>query len=104
MRHTIRNAGALALAIWLAGCAGSPDVADSSSQAAEADTASSVAANDTVDPNAIRCKTTTSTGSRIGKKVCRTNAEWEEIQRASREAAETIQRESLHNTGMTEGG
>ncbi len=41
------------------------------------------------DPNARRCVATTTVGSRLSRRVCRTNAEWEEIEgAASRQAAE----------------
>ncbi len=44
------------------------------------------------DPNAVRCETVIRTGSRIGEKICKTNSQWEDERRTSREAAEAIQR------------
>jgi hypothetical protein len=45
--------------------------------------------NRRTDPNARRCVSTTTVGSRLSRRVCRTNAEWEEIEgAASRQAAE----------------
>ena len=52
------------------------------------------------DPNAIKCKSYSQTGSRISKKVCRKNAEWDEAARTAREAAETVQRESVQSSGL----
>ena len=52
------------------------------------------------DPQKVRCKRYESTGSRISNKVCKTNAEWEEIARQSRESAESIQRESVQTSGI----
>jgi cytochrome c5 len=38
------------------------------------------------------CKSVAPTGTRIAKKVCRTQSEWEEMARAGREAADTVKR------------
>ena len=57
---------------------------------------------DARDPNAIRCKRYAETGSRIGKKVCMTNAEWDKSAADSREATERLQRGTVH--GGMEGG
>lgn len=60
------------------------------------------AGEDARDPNAIRCKRYAETGSRIGKKVCMTNAEWDKAAADSREATERLQRGTVH--GGMEGG
>lgn len=39
------------------------------------------------NPNRMRCVRDTTTGSRLARRVCRTNAEWEEIQTAARRQA-----------------
>ncbi len=76
---------AAACLAFLTACAGSssgPQQVASASNAAE----------DADAPESVRCRTILQTGSRIGTKVCKTNARWEEEQRASREAVEKIQR------------
>ena len=50
----------------------------------------------------MRCKTDIKTGTRISRKVCKTNREWEQEALDSRTTTEAIQRGSL-NGGM-EGG
>ena len=98
---------ALALCTLLSACAGS-----TANTAADADNVSSsgmqpVASADTenegLDPDAMRCKVYTKTGTRIATKVCKTNREWEQAARDSREATEQIQRGSLQGPGP-EGG
>jgi hypothetical protein len=45
--------------------------------------------NRRTDPNARRCISTNTVGSRLSRRVCHTNAEWEEIEgAATRQAAE----------------
>ncbi len=105
MRHTIRNASLLALALAVAGCAGNPELTDSSSELGDNATASAASStSNDVDPNAVKCRVTTPTGSRIGQKVCKTNAEWDAAAREARDAASTIQRESLQGQGRSDGG
>lgn len=43
--------------------------------------------NRRTDPNARRCVSTTTVGSRLSRRVCHTNAEWEEIETAARRQA-----------------
>lgn len=57
--------------------------------------APAAATTEASDPDANReiCKAQTSTGSRLAKKkVCRTKAEWDEINRIQRQDAEQMQR------------
>jgi predicted lipoprotein len=50
------------------------------------------------DANKEICKAQTSTGSRLAKKkVCRTKAEWDEINRIQRQDAEQMQRGDMAN-------
>jgi len=82
-------------------CSSNPEnVAESASPTAETQQVAVQA--DARDPEAIRCKRYAETGSRIGKKVCMTNAEWDKTAEASREAVERIQRSSVQ--GGMEGG
>lgn len=96
MRKHIKPSLAILFSLFIVGCASSnPDTtADAavSSDGAVNTEEQAVAAR---DPEKVRCKTYAETGSRIGKKVCKTNARWEEDARASREAAESIQRDAL---------
>lgn len=73
-----------ALFSLVAGCAGSPP---GGSELAAANTEN------------LRCKTMIKTGTRLGTKVCKTNAEWDREARDSREATESIQRTSTHGPG-----
>ena len=45
------------------------------------------------DPKKRSCRTIRVTGSRVSDRVCRTNAEWDNIERQSREAVGTIQQD-----------
>ena len=45
-----------------------------------------------MDPNAKVCETIASAGTRLGKKICATRAEWAERKRQDREAIEQAQR------------
>lgn len=45
-----------------------------------------------MDPNAKVCETIASAGTRLGKKICATRAEWAERKRQDREAVEQAQR------------
>ncbi|QIB65496.1 hypothetical protein [Kineobactrum salinum] len=65
----------------LSGCAGT------------ANPANQVAA---ADQEGMRCKTMIKTGTRLGTKVCKTEAQWRQDARDSREATEDIQRTSTH--------
>lgn len=80
----------LALAATLAACSPLSDPP----QYAEAD----------VDqPDHVTCRTVAKTGTRLGTKVCRTNADWAQSSRDGREAMEQIQRQSTH-TATPPGG
>ncbi|MFV0478010.1 MAG: hypothetical protein ACK5ME_09265 [Parahaliea sp.] len=52
--------------------------------------------------NTVRCETIIKTGSRIGTKICKTNAQWEQERRDSREATERVQRGGVQSS--TKGG
>ena len=45
-----------------------------------------------LDPNAKVCETVASAGTRLGKKICATRAEWADRKRQDREAVEQAQR------------
>lgn len=70
-----------ALFLLTAGCAGSPPA---NSELAAANTEN------------LRCKTIIKTGTRLGTKVCKSEAEWDRDARDSKEAIEDIQRTSTH--------
>ena len=96
----------MAFTALLGACASSGDKAADTS-AVEAASTNQVAANESssrpgLDPDAMRCKTDIKTGTRISRKVCKTNREWEQEALDSRTTTEAIQRGSL-NGGM-EGG
>ncbi len=74
--------------LFIAGCASDPSTHKQQQVAQEA--------VDRSDPNAVRCEKVTRTGTRIGEKVCKTNSQWDEEARASREATETAQRRGAH--------
>lgn len=97
---------AVALTVLLGACASSGDTTADNS-VSEAATGNQVAttegaSKERLDPDAMRCKTDIKTGTRISRKVCKTNREWEQQALDSRTATEAIQRGSL-NGGM-EGG
>ena len=47
---------------------------------------------DSYDPDAMRCKRISKTGSRIKTRVCATNREWEESEQRAQEATEKMQK------------
>ena len=47
---------------------------------------------DSYDPDAMRCKRITKTGSRIKTRVCATNREWEESEQRAQESTEKMQK------------
>ncbi|MFM7275196.1 MAG: hypothetical protein ACKO4A_15320 [Gammaproteobacteria bacterium] len=65
--------------------AASPASASSSEQAAEA-------APETASRDRMICKNVAPTGSRIARKSCKTQGEWEDIQRSGQDAAEAVKR------------
>ncbi|RLQ22157.1 hypothetical protein DWB85_09495 [Seongchinamella sediminis] len=106
MNSRLNIATAAIFCLVLAGCAsnqGSNEVAADNAAESTAAAAEQVAVNDRDDPNAIRCKRYAQTGSRLGKKVCKTNAQWDELARAAKEATDTIQREALQGRGEVGG-
>lgn len=62
-----------------------PAAASSSEQDAEP-------APETASRDRMICKSVAPTGSRIARKSCKTQGEWEEIQRAGQDAAEAVKR------------
>lgn len=85
--------GALAL---LAGCASSATRNDPSVEPASAsqvgETHVEVVETAAVpDRNKVRCITEAVTGSRIGQRVCRTEAEWDRIRQASQDFTRAMQ-------------
>lgn len=80
--------------------AGPPADAVSSAEAAEPAQAMAHGAR---DPEAVTCRREVVTGSRVpGRRVCRTNREWEELAAAgNRRVRETLER--MPSTGTREG-
>lgn len=70
-----------ALALLIAGCTGTPPPGGEMAAA---------------DSDNLRCKTIIKTGTRLGTKVCKSEAAWEQDARTSKEATEDIQRSSTH--------
>lgn len=103
MNTPLKIATSAVFCILISACASNPDGDAAASTAAGSSAATpapeQVAANDNEDPNAIRCKRYAETGSRLGKKVCKTNAQWDEAARNAKEATDTIQREALQGRG-----
>ncbi|MEP4145901.1 MAG: hypothetical protein ABJL54_01700 [Halioglobus sp.] len=107
MKVLTKAACALALTLVLGACASSGDKSEATT-AGEAASNSQVAVNENsskerLDPDAMRCKTDIKTGTRISRKICKTNREWEQEALDSRSATEAIQRGSLNGPGP-EGG
>lgn len=74
----------LASAVLLTACASTGNTPGQANQVAATD-------NDN-----LRCKTMIKTGTRLGTKVCKTEEQWRQDARDSREATEDIQRTSTH--------
>ena len=76
-------------ALLSAGCASTPaeDDVDSEVFAAEVDRRLDS------DPNKRTCRTFRPTGSRLGERICKSNAEWAHIEAESRAAIGAIQRD-----------
>jgi hypothetical protein len=51
------------------------------------------------DPNKRTCRTFRPTGSMLGERVCKSNAEWDAIEEESRAAIKAIQRDQSINPG-----
>lgn len=69
-----------------------------SSSGGTASTASTSSQVATSDGENLRCKTVVKTGTRLGTRVCKSEAQWEQEARTSREATENIQRTSTHGS------
>lgn len=88
------------LAVSLVACsAPSANRQDSPAAAAAAPAAASSSTGKAADPapetasrDRMICKSVAPTGSRIARKSCKTQGEWEEIQRAGQDAAEAVKR------------
>lgn len=81
---------------FLSACASNQETVAEPADAATAGAAEQVAAVENErDPNAMKCKKYTPTGSRIGNRVCKTNAEWDEAARMGREVTDHVQNQSL---------
>ena len=110
MNHRLKLATTAIFCTLVTACAsnqGGEELAANTADASTSPVEEQVAVNDSDDrddPNAMRCKRYAETGSRIGKKVCKTNAQWEEAARAAKEATDTIQREALQGRGDLGGG
>ena len=97
MSKLIPGATVVALAALLSACAGSQtqSTADSVSSSGMQPVASADTEAPRLDPDAMRCKVYNKTGTRIATKVCKTNREWEQAAKDSRQITEDIQRESV---------
>lgn len=90
MKITVLMAGLLVVA---AGCVSTP--ADPTvSAAAVAAPGTAVASSDATDPN-IRCERMKVTGSRLGGKVCHSEAEWALIEKRADELMHDIRRQPV---------
>lgn len=98
---------ACAAALLSAGCASTGSTSATPAKASATATAEAARPADAVgvqaaslEPNAIRCKRIAETGSRMKKKVCATNHEWEQSEQAAQQAAEEYQRGSSIGRGI----
>jgi len=82
-------------ALLSAGCASTPAEHDVDSEvfAAEVDRRLDS------DPNKRTCRTFRPTGSRLGERICKSNAEWAHIEAESRAAIGAIQRDQNVSAG-----
>ncbi len=89
----------------MAGCSSSQTTNTTQAQTTSANSSNAVASveDESLDPNAITCKSYTRTGSRIPTKVCKTNASWEQARLAAQEAARDVQTNSLTSAGRAGG-
>jgi len=83
--------------VFSAGCASSPDASDDDMSPEEI--AASVDRRLDSDPNKRHCRTIRPTGTRFGERVCRTNAEWAQMETSSRDAVKAVQQDQNINTG-----
>jgi len=82
-----------------AGCASNPDAADPDAEV----TAAEIDRRLDSDPNKRQCRTIRPTGSRFGERVCKTNAEWSQVESDSRNAVKRMQQDQSVNTGGGDG-
>jgi len=82
----------LVLGLWLSGCASNPETAvgaqNTTSKAEESVQPQQDEENKplaSIEPVKV-CKNYAPTGSRIGKRVCRTQAAWDEIERVAKKS------------------
>ncbi len=87
--HGLRTAALAALFVaLLGGCASTPE-------------GETVASNS--DPDRLICRKEESMGSRLPKRICKKNAEWERDAEASRQAVRTQQRGAVGGAQRAEG-
>jgi len=75
-----------------AGCATTTPVQTAAAEPAVSTRSSTSAASDAKDPDKIRCERMKVTGSRLGGKVCHTEAEWALIDQRADELMHDIKR------------
>ena len=92
-----RLAIAFAAALAAAACAtSSPELPAPETAAAQSETSTEEAS----DGDRVVCKEIRKTGTRFGTRQCLTVAQWEAIQRGSREGVSEIQRRASHQQDM----
>lgn len=57
----------------------------------------------TAEEGGLRCRNIRQTGSRLGNRVCRTDEEWEEIEREAQEAHDRLDRGNAAGAGPDRG-
>lgn len=88
------TSAAIAALILLGGCAETP-VASNAQQVA-------AATGDSAEVE-VTCRNVVKTGTRIGTRVCKTDRQWEEESTDSRDAVNSIQRNSAQSAGPSGG-
>ena len=91
-----RLIAAFALGALLCACSSSgtqpPAAAAPAAPAAAAAPVAEAPAEETAKVDRTVCKSVAPTGSRIARKTCRTQSQWDEMARSGREAAEMVKR------------
>ena len=91
-----RLIAAFALGALLCACSSSgtqpPAAAAPAAPAAPAAAVAETPAEETAKVDRTVCKSVAPTGSRIARKTCRTQSQWDEMARSGREAAEMVKR------------
>lgn len=91
-----RLIAAFALTALLCACSSSGTQSSTAAapapQAAPAAAVTETPAEETAKVDRTVCKSVAPTGSRIARKTCRTQSQWDEMARSGREAAETVMR------------